>query len=254
MKMKKSTVLALAVLFILPMAYAASINDTIIRASTLLTNLTFNETRYYNTLTVEATGIYFAGYRPTDGASEMLTFNITDSGEWFYVNTTHEDLPHITSSTVSQKVINSGVGTLDVIVVLDVTSCNARDDVGDLSTITCDTCTVSSFVCNGAGTQALTYLTGVTTGNNVLTLNYFTAYERTCDSSMLSLYTLAQKIKLIAAVFGALITIALIYGIYTGRWLDDKYFISIIVVTIILMFITLILALGGSVIDAIECA
>jgi hypothetical protein len=200
--MKK--IILLGLLFcLMPIVFAASINDSIVQSLGLNTNITFNVTRHYDQLTVDSAFILFEGYRATDGATETLTFNITESNGDYYVNSSQEDLPHITTTSNTQKIINSGLtNTLNVTLVVDVMDCNGIVNVSKGSTVLSTTCASNS----------LTATVEVANGDNTITINYLSNDAQLNESC----YKWITGLQAIAAIVGLMVLVIVVVAIYAG--------------------------------------
>jgi hypothetical protein len=147
-------------MLILPVVFSDSINHSIIRDSQSLTNITINETRYYDQLIAEDTGgIYIAGWRHS--GTEKTTFNITAQNLSLFENQTYSDLPYIlATSTATDKYVRQNVSDGWDITINVSSACSGS---GTVKGYACDGCTVARWGCEG--TTAIIELTGVNRGN-----------------------------------------------------------------------------------------
>jgi uncharacterized membrane protein YidH (DUF202 family) len=102
----------LGLVFSLSIAFvsAFSIDNTRIESSGLNTNITINETIYADVLDVQDTYIYFQNLRTYTGTEYLnYSLNITDTDTLLVYNSSRKDLPYISSSSTTQKIITSTI-------------------------------------------------------------------------------------------------------------------------------------------------
>lgn len=200
----RKVILFLWILF-LPTVLAVTIPDGwIYSASGIKTNVTFNVTRYADSITVESTGIYFAGYRSSLLSTDKITFNVTESNLHLYVNSTQEDLPYIYSNNVFQAVIPSKTNVNDTIIYLDH-QCGNDGKYQDVSSLRCTNCVINSWGCDNDDT--ITVHANLTNNTNTITYTLIPAIneEESCGNSPQFLVRILGFLAGFSLLIGALI-------------------------------------------------
>ena len=155
-------------MLLMPLVNAVTLNNTLINATGGITiNVTDNI--YFDTLIIQSNSIYFQNIRASDSATEKLTYNITSLG-----NYTEDDLPYISSSISTSKVISSNI-TINASITVDVDDCSNinslsyRSNTGLYTDVSsCTSCVGDLLTCTKLTVES-------STNNNVLSIVYSSA-------------------------------------------------------------------------------
>jgi hypothetical protein len=225
------TLLLLLSLFVLPLAFAASDNETFIHNEATNTNITINGTTVYYDALINIGASIFWENLSHDNGTETLTFNITETNGSFHVNASQYDLPQIDSASSivdKTRVITSGLTeSINLTGVLEA-DCNPFSTSQGLQEMSCSTCVVESFSC--VAEDVVSYsLSSVDNGDNTLTLSFVDDIARG---------VLGQIV--VVLLIGLIIVTLLLASGNPALQLGALWVTGIIVVIVILRFVTML--------------
>lgn len=221
---KQNVILILSLSFVVvlsSLASAFSMNNLRIEDSVLNTNVSINETIYADLLDFGSGYIYFENLTVNTGSENITyTINITASNTNYYYNSTRKDLPYLSSSSDTTKVItgsikniSSGSGRFTV------SSCNIDKvtNVNDNATSVYDDTTLS---CSG---DILIFTSNLDfwIGTNTLTIDYFSTSEtygtRTVYGGVDSMSQMLKYLPIIILAIIVIFVIGLFIAIQNGN-------------------------------------
>lgn len=218
------------------MPFCSAVSITGINFSTSGTNLTLaftTETAYADEIIIEATNITFRNYS-RDDKLEVLTFTITEQSASY----TGEDVPYYSFSSNQEKTIKSGLNSLNVSALINITNCEL---IGTITTSNGQRYSIPS--CAGVTNLLLTKLR-TESGNNIITLHYDVPQVDICKGFHDSGVSFGEMIVLIIVVSIAGIVLFFLFADNTEGM--DLNSLAIIIIIAIVVF-----ALGMKIIGSI---
>ena len=244
--MNKNILFIGIVILLLPFVSAFSIDNTRIESAGLNTNITINETIYADVLDVHDTYIYFQNLRTYTGTEYLnYTLNVTDSDLLLIYNSSRKDIPYISSSTSTSKVITSSLtDTINVDVYVNAV-CGSRSEANNVNFVKYNN-VLTSFTCVGNNVIKLSDVAVSFGSNNRISLYYIDDQLEGCISTSAAIGKMLGFLGIIAMLLTFGIFFVSMYDFSNNKfnfdnidWEQWKVTIMIIVITAVILGITI---------------